>query len=65
MIQISKLILAVTEEHEIHVWRDVNLSAEGALVDQSLRVDSVMFQRRPSLCVAILTKLFQQITDRN
>ena len=34
-------------------------------VEKSLRVDLAMFQRRPSLFVAILTKLFQQITDRN
>ena len=35
-----------------------------ALVDKSLRVDLAMFPGRPSLCVAILTKFFQQITDQ-
>ena len=36
-----------------------------ALVQKSLRVNLAMFQRWLSLCVAILMKLFQQITDRN
>ena len=33
--------------------------------EKSLRMNLTMFQMRPSLCVAILTKLFQQITDHN
>ena len=68
MIQISKLILAVTGEPEIHAWHDVISQHKIALVDKSLRVDLSMLQSgfvHVSLFVAILTKLFHQITNRN
>ena len=49
-----QLILAITGERKIHVWFKFDS-----------RADLAMFQRRLSLCVEILTKLFQQVTHRN
>ena len=64
IIQVSKFLLIITREREIHVLHNVHLSA-GLLLkiprkgwNSLLRVDLVMFQRRLSLCVAILTKCF-------
>ena len=65
MIQISKLILAIIGEREIHVSHDVISQQKRALVDKNLRVELDIFQTRLSICVAILTKLFQEVTERN
>ena len=35
------------------------------LVDKNLRVELDIFQTRLSICVAVLTKLFQEVTERN
>ena len=52
----------------IHVWHDVPIWVSSwALVEKNsfLRVDLAMSPRRVSVCVAIVTKVFQEVTHAN
>ena len=66
------MILVVTVERKIQVWHDVHVWARHLLKktlegwNSLSRVDLAMFLRRVSLLwVAVLRKLFQQVTHRN
>ena len=68
---VTKLVIVITGEREIHLWHNKHLSA-GALIEKAaqgwnslLSLNLAIFQRRYSLCVEILTKFFQESTHHN